>query len=75
MEAIVVSNAARWLASDEARYVTGVALPVDVGAAAPFTVGTADRAVEALHADRANHHRRASVQSRDTVGCSASRPA
>jgi len=28
-----ISNALLWLASDEARYVTGVALPVDAGAA------------------------------------------
>jgi NAD(P)-dependent dehydrogenase (short-subunit alcohol dehydrogenase family) len=27
-----ISNAVLWLASDEARYVTGVALPVDAGA-------------------------------------------
>ncbi|MDT7675047.1 MAG: hypothetical protein QOD82_2949, partial [Pseudonocardiales bacterium] len=26
-----VSNAIAWLVSDEARYVTGVALPVDAG--------------------------------------------
>lgn len=34
IEAVDVSNAILWLASDEARYVTGVALPVDAG----FTV-------------------------------------
>ncbi len=33
VEAIDISNALLWLASDEARYVTGVALPVDAGAA------------------------------------------
>jgi (+)-trans-carveol dehydrogenase len=32
VEAIDVSNAVLWLASDEARYVTGVALPIDGGA-------------------------------------------
>jgi SDR family mycofactocin-dependent oxidoreductase len=32
VEAIDVSNAVAWLASDEARYVTGVALPIDAGA-------------------------------------------
>ena len=32
IEASDVSNAVLWLASDEARYVTGVALPVDAGA-------------------------------------------
>jgi SDR family mycofactocin-dependent oxidoreductase len=32
LEAQDVSNAVLWLASDEARYVTGVALPVDAGA-------------------------------------------
>ena len=31
VEAIDVSNALLWLASDEARYVTGVTLPVDAG--------------------------------------------
>jgi SDR family mycofactocin-dependent oxidoreductase len=32
VEAIDVSNALLWLASSEARYVTGVALPIDAGA-------------------------------------------
>ena len=32
VEAIDISNAVLWLASDEARYVTGVTLPVDAGA-------------------------------------------
>jgi NAD(P)-dependent dehydrogenase (short-subunit alcohol dehydrogenase family) len=31
VEAVDISNALLWLASDEARYVTGVALPVDAG--------------------------------------------
>jgi NAD(P)-dependent dehydrogenase (short-subunit alcohol dehydrogenase family) len=31
IEAVDISNALLWLASDEARYVTGVALPVDAG--------------------------------------------
>lgn len=31
LEEIDISNAIAWLASDEARYVTGVALPVDAG--------------------------------------------
>ena len=31
IEAADVSNAIAWLVSDEARYVTGVALPVDAG--------------------------------------------
>jgi (+)-trans-carveol dehydrogenase len=31
IEPVDVSNAVLWLASDEARYVTGVALPVDLG--------------------------------------------
>ena len=31
VEAIDISNAIAWLVSDEARYVTGVALPVDAG--------------------------------------------
>lgn len=38
IESIDVSNAALWLASDEARYVTGVALPIDAGATAPYKV-------------------------------------
>ncbi|WP_136707403.1 mycofactocin-coupled SDR family oxidoreductase [Agromyces sp. H66] len=33
VEAVDISNAVLWLASDEARYVTGVPLPVDAGAA------------------------------------------
>jgi len=33
VEAVDISNAVVWLASDEARFVTGVALPVDAGAA------------------------------------------
>ena len=32
VDPVDVSNAMIWLASDEARYVTGVALPVDAGA-------------------------------------------
>jgi SDR family mycofactocin-dependent oxidoreductase len=31
VEAVDISNAIVWLASDEARYVTGIALPVDAG--------------------------------------------
>ncbi len=31
LEAIDISNAVVWLASDQARYVTGVALPIDAG--------------------------------------------
>jgi (+)-trans-carveol dehydrogenase len=31
VESVDVSNALLWLASDEARYVTGVNLPVDAG--------------------------------------------
>jgi NAD(P)-dependent dehydrogenase (short-subunit alcohol dehydrogenase family) len=31
IEASDVSNAIAWLVSDQARYVTGVALPVDAG--------------------------------------------
>jgi SDR family mycofactocin-dependent oxidoreductase len=33
-----ISNAVLWLASDEARYVTGVVLPIDGGLTAPFKV-------------------------------------
>jgi (+)-trans-carveol dehydrogenase len=36
VEPIDVSNAVLWLASDEARYVTGIALPVDAGASVKF---------------------------------------
>jgi NAD(P)-dependent dehydrogenase (short-subunit alcohol dehydrogenase family) len=32
VQAVDISNAMVWLASDEARYVTGVTLPVDAGA-------------------------------------------
>jgi NAD(P)-dependent dehydrogenase (short-subunit alcohol dehydrogenase family) len=32
VEAVDISNAVLWLGSDEARYVTGVTLPVDAGA-------------------------------------------
>jgi NAD(P)-dependent dehydrogenase (short-subunit alcohol dehydrogenase family) len=32
IEAVDVANAALFLASDEARYITAVALPVDAGA-------------------------------------------
>jgi (+)-trans-carveol dehydrogenase len=31
VDAVDISNAVLWLASDEARYVTGVTLPVDAG--------------------------------------------
>jgi NAD(P)-dependent dehydrogenase (short-subunit alcohol dehydrogenase family) len=31
VEAVDISNAIAWLVSDDARYVTGVALPVDAG--------------------------------------------
>jgi NAD(P)-dependent dehydrogenase (short-subunit alcohol dehydrogenase family) len=31
LEPIDISNAVLWLVSDDARYVTGVALPVDAG--------------------------------------------
>jgi (+)-trans-carveol dehydrogenase len=31
VEPLDISNAVLWLASDEARYVTGVTLPVDAG--------------------------------------------
>jgi NAD(P)-dependent dehydrogenase (short-subunit alcohol dehydrogenase family) len=33
VEASDISNAVAWLVSDQARYVTGVILPVDAGAA------------------------------------------
>jgi NAD(P)-dependent dehydrogenase (short-subunit alcohol dehydrogenase family) len=31
VEAVDISNAVLWLASDESRYVTGVTLPIDAG--------------------------------------------
>jgi NAD(P)-dependent dehydrogenase (short-subunit alcohol dehydrogenase family) len=31
IDPVDVSNAIAWLVSDEARYVTGVALPIDAG--------------------------------------------
>ncbi|WAL68251.1 mycofactocin-coupled SDR family oxidoreductase [Amycolatopsis cynarae] len=36
VESIDIANAVLWLASDEARYVTGVVLPVDAGCTHPF---------------------------------------
>jgi SDR family mycofactocin-dependent oxidoreductase len=36
IDPIDVSNAVLWLASDEARYVTGVVLPIDAGASVKF---------------------------------------
>lgn len=38
VEPVDISHAVLWLASDEARYVTGSTIPVDAGALAPFTV-------------------------------------
>lgn len=38
VDAVDISNAVVWLASDEARYVTGIALPVDGGMTAPYTI-------------------------------------
>lgn len=38
VEPVDISNAVVWLASEEARYVTGVALPVDGGITAPFKI-------------------------------------
>lgn len=36
VDPIDVSNAVAWLASDEARFVTGIALPIDLGSTAKF---------------------------------------
>lgn len=38
VEAIDISNAVLWLASDEARYVTGTTQVIDAGATAPFKI-------------------------------------
>ncbi|MDD7922313.1 mycofactocin-coupled SDR family oxidoreductase [Actinomycetospora chibensis] len=38
VDPVDISNTVTWLASDEARYVTGVALPVDGGMTAPYTI-------------------------------------
>lgn len=38
VEPVDVSHAVLWLASDEARYVTGSTIPVDAGAMAPFKI-------------------------------------
>lgn len=38
VEPVDVSHAVLWLASDDARYVTGSTIPVDAGALAPFTI-------------------------------------
>jgi SDR family mycofactocin-dependent oxidoreductase len=38
VESVDISNAVLWLASDEARYVTGITLPVDAGSMAPFKI-------------------------------------
>jgi NAD(P)-dependent dehydrogenase (short-subunit alcohol dehydrogenase family) len=38
VEAVDISNALLFLASDEARYVTGTTMVVDAGATAPFKV-------------------------------------
>jgi SDR family mycofactocin-dependent oxidoreductase len=38
VEPVDISHAVLWLASDEARYVTGSTIPVDAGALAPFTI-------------------------------------
>ena len=38
LEPVDISNAVLWLASDEARYVTGTAQSVDAGAVAPFKI-------------------------------------
>jgi (+)-trans-carveol dehydrogenase len=38
VKAVDIANAALYLVSDEARYVTGVALPVDAGGAAPYKI-------------------------------------
>jgi (+)-trans-carveol dehydrogenase len=41
VEARDISNAVLWLASDEARYVTGTTLQVDAGGTAPYRIPNA----------------------------------
>lgn len=41
LDPVDISNAVLWLASDEARYVTGITLPVDAGGTAPYRIPTA----------------------------------
>jgi NAD(P)-dependent dehydrogenase (short-subunit alcohol dehydrogenase family) len=38
LQPIDISNAVLWLASDEARYVTGTTQVIDAGAMAPFKI-------------------------------------
>jgi NAD(P)-dependent dehydrogenase (short-subunit alcohol dehydrogenase family) len=38
LQPIDISNAVLWLASDEARYVTGTTQVIDAGATAPFKI-------------------------------------
>jgi NAD(P)-dependent dehydrogenase (short-subunit alcohol dehydrogenase family) len=38
VEAVDISNAVLWFASDESRYVTGTAQLIDAGATAPFKI-------------------------------------
>ncbi|MFC5676010.1 mycofactocin-coupled SDR family oxidoreductase [Aeromicrobium endophyticum] len=38
VEPVDISHAVLWLASDEARFITGATIPVDAGALAPFTI-------------------------------------
>jgi (+)-trans-carveol dehydrogenase len=40
VDAVDISNAVLFLASDEARYITGTQLPVEAGATAPFKIPT-----------------------------------
>jgi (+)-trans-carveol dehydrogenase len=38
VQAVDISNAVVFLASDEARYITGIKLPVDAGSTLPFKI-------------------------------------
>jgi len=59
IEPLDVSNAIVWLVSDDARYITGVALPVDAG----FTTRSEDAMTAGSRQGRV-HHRAARGQGR-----------
>jgi hypothetical protein len=54
MDPVDVSNAVLFLASDESRYITGIAQVTNMGALAPFKIRTSDRADECREGGRAS---------------------